>query len=532
MIIHTDILKWCEEYDGEPFHALLCDPPYHLTEIVKRFGGADSAPAQYGHDGAFQRASRGFMGKQWDGGDIAFRPETWAALARHLHPGAFGMAFASTKGYHRMACAIEDAGLIIHPMIVYAFGSGFPKATRIDTQIDRRAGAERRVVGKRKHQPKFDAKGHGYREKDNGFNSKDRATFDLTAPATDLAAAWEGHRYGGQILKPALEPICVFRKPYQGRPVDCIARTGAGTLNIESGRIGSERVGWGGAGACGAVFNGATSGLSKAGDPRPVEGRWPANLILDEHAAAALDAQSGVSESKRSQRGQINVGRMAGGSSTGGVSTERGHDDSGGAARYFQQCDWTYEIEERIAAADPVRYCAKASKSEREAGLDPLQIRLSGMMEIEPPQRTGRQVYGQFAEDFPETTVDDGRPTPIDNAYLRGETRRRNTHPTIKPISLTRYLATLLLPPDAYAPRRILIPFSGAGSEVIGADLAGWEAVIGVELEAQHVAIAQARRAFWRALRYRLLDPSADLSVSFDQTDRPTLFDLLNEEAA
>jgi hypothetical protein len=56
-IIQSDILKWCEEYDGEPFHALLCDPPYHLAEIVKRFGGADSAPAQYGRDGAFQRAS-------------------------------------------------------------------------------------------------------------------------------------------------------------------------------------------------------------------------------------------------------------------------------------------------------------------------------------------------------------------------------------------------------------------------------------------------------------------------------------------
>jgi site-specific DNA-methyltransferase (adenine-specific) len=146
-ITHGSILDWAASYSGPKFHALLCDPPYHLTEITKRFGKADSAPAQYGSDGAFQRTSKGFMGKTWDGGRIAFEPETWVALAEHLHPGAYGMAFASTRGYHRMACAIEDAGLIIHTMLGWSFGSGFPKATRVDTQIDKRAGAERATIG-------------------------------------------------------------------------------------------------------------------------------------------------------------------------------------------------------------------------------------------------------------------------------------------------------------------------------------------------------------------------------------------------
>lgn len=89
---------WARHYTGEKFHALLSDPPYHLTPIVDRFGKAGAAPAQFGTDGAFARMSRGFMGKTWDGGDIAFRPDTWAALATHLHPGAFGMAFASSRG--------------------------------------------------------------------------------------------------------------------------------------------------------------------------------------------------------------------------------------------------------------------------------------------------------------------------------------------------------------------------------------------------------------------------------------------------
>ncbi len=146
-IYNQDVLEWCKTYTGKPFHALLCDPPYHLTSIVKRFGKKGAAPAK---GGVYARSAKGFMGKDWDGGDVAFQPETWAALAQHLHPGGFIIAFAGSRGWHRLAVAIEDAGLIIHPTIVnwksgetvdigwqiWAQGQGFPKATRIDTQID------------------------------------------------------------------------------------------------------------------------------------------------------------------------------------------------------------------------------------------------------------------------------------------------------------------------------------------------------------------------------------------------------------
>jgi len=104
------------------------DPPYHLTSIVKRFGAADAAPAKVGQTGAYARASKGFMGQQWDGGDVAFRPETWAEVLRVLKPGAHLVAFSGTRTYHRMACAIEDAGFEIRDQLAWVYGSGFPKS--------------------------------------------------------------------------------------------------------------------------------------------------------------------------------------------------------------------------------------------------------------------------------------------------------------------------------------------------------------------------------------------------------------------
>ena len=144
-IYNEDVIEWAKQYDKVKFHALLCDPPYHLQSIVKRFGKKGSAPAKHGTDGVFQRASSGFMGQEWDGGDIAFNPETWALLGEHLYDGAFGMAFAASRNWHRLAIAIEDAGFIIHPTIfLWANGQGFPKATNIDKQIDKKAGKRKR----------------------------------------------------------------------------------------------------------------------------------------------------------------------------------------------------------------------------------------------------------------------------------------------------------------------------------------------------------------------------------------------------
>jgi len=502
------------------------------------------------------------MNATWDGGDIAFRPSTWAAIAQHLYPGAWGMVFASSRGWHRLAVAIEDAGLIIQPTIFgWSYGSGFPKATNISAQIDDRAfrawldehPAERdqletlrqaarlapkveRVAALRayqqarktikaaagfapvertkKHQPKFAAAELGYREKDNGFNSKERESFDVHGPATASAADWAGHRYGGQAIKPALEPIIVFQKPYDGSPVDNITSTGAGALWIDGGRIShnepttyTTRT----RPQFDAIYQSTDVDQSTVGSPNQL-GRWPANLVLT-HApecngvcipscpVARLGAQSGESEAKRAMRGGVNMGSF-GGTVLGqwekrDSTIPRGHDDSGTASRYFYAADWMLD---RLEAADPVAYIAKASTAEREAGLDPRQTALMRLLD-------------EDAADFGDSKVDDGRDVSIDNPYQRGETTRRNIHPTIKPISLSRYLATLLLPPAAYGPRRLLIPFAGAGSEAIGAMLAGWEEITGVELEAEHVAIANARLAYWKQRAWELSDPDRKPTV-------------------
>lgn len=488
--IHTgDVLEWAAQYEGDPFHALLCDPPYHLTSINKRFSDPDSAPAQYGKDGAFSRASRGFMGQQWDGGDIAFRPETWAALASVLYPGAFIMAFAGSRGYHRMAVAMEDAGLILHPAIGWLFGSGFPKATRIDTQVDKAAGVERQS-GKRRAGA---LNGNGGNSTYSSFESSNDGTFVETEPVTDLAKAWAGHRYGGQALKPAFEFIAVAQKPYPRgkRTVESIVETGAGALNIENGRIGTS--------TNSPQTMGAKSTSTVYGDIE-VEGgkvydmgRWPANLILDSEAADLIDAQSGELSGGNGHRVNHNASIGYAGSNPDGITTAT-YADSGGASRFFFTYDWSLEIAEQLAAADPVRYEAKASTTEREAGLAHL----------------ARQ------------KVNDGRDTPIDNPYQRGETQRLNPHATVKPIALTEHLARLLLPPTNYH-RRLLVPFAGVGSEMIGAYRAGWDFIQGIELSPEYAAIAQARLDYW--LHYGDIDPATVARLSNEDAIQLSLFE-------
>jgi DNA modification methylase len=131
-VFEGDCLEVMANMPDNHFDAIVTDPPYHFTSIVKRFGKEGAAPAQFGTDGAFARASRGFMGKEWDGGDIAFRPETWAEALRIMKPGAHLVAFGAPKNYHRLACAIEDAGFEIRDSLMWVFGSGFPKSHNLD----------------------------------------------------------------------------------------------------------------------------------------------------------------------------------------------------------------------------------------------------------------------------------------------------------------------------------------------------------------------------------------------------------------
>ena len=162
-LIHGDVVEWAVNYDGPKFHAMITDCPYEY----------------------------GFMGKSWDGTGVSFNPETWGAMKQHLHPGAFGMTFAGARTPHRIAVAIEDAGFIIHPQIqAWIYGSGLMKSTRIDTQIDKKAGAEREIVGR-------SASTYGYQKTGTRWEKPHY----ITKPATELAKDWEGHRYSLQVLR-------------------------------------------------------------------------------------------------------------------------------------------------------------------------------------------------------------------------------------------------------------------------------------------------------------------------------------------
>lgn len=469
---------------AESVDAIVCDPPYGLS----------------------------FMGKGWDHGVPGV--EFWEAALRVLKPGGHLLAFGGTRTWHRLACAVEDAGFEIRDTIMYIYGSGFPKSLDVSKAIDKvrddrdailaittfmadhadRLGITRADLdahmgtsdmggwwlSRLRHRcavPKveqwlrirallglpgdMDAEvwrlngrkgtpGEAWDQREvigAGFRV-DRGTgavpygsgtpeghYDITAPATPDAARWQGW---GTALKPAWEPIVVARKPLDGTVAANVLHWGTGALNIDACRVGylpSERVQtfWNNRG--GATINVAeragTVPTTGADAYDPSKGRWPANLIHD-GSDEVLAGFPVTGASKASERGLQHSGRHGGLADIGaniaaGTSGVRGHDDAGGtAARFF--------------------YCAKASKRDRDEGLD-------GFEESKP-------------------------------------TLERNHHPTVKPTDLMRYLVRLVTPPGGI----VLDPFMGSGSTGKAAVLEGFN-FIGIELDVEYIEIARARIA-------------------------------------
>jgi site-specific DNA-methyltransferase (adenine-specific) len=325
-IINGDCLEVMRSMDGNSIDFVVCDPPYGLK----------------------------FMGKSWDHGIPGV--DYWQEALRVCKPGSMLAAFGGTRTYHRLTCAIEDAGWEIRDCISYLYGSGFPKSYN-----------------------KFGIDGYG------------------TA------------------LKPAWEPIIIAMKPLEGTYKQNVEKWGLGGINIDGCRIASELLD-------GRTNNGGGTsmfkGLNLEYKHTLPSGRWPANLILDEEAAQLLDEQSGISKSPP-------IGSMCAGSKSGdiykkgfiGKISQNGFGDSGGASRFF--------------------YCAKASKSERNAGLE----------------------------------------------------NKLNAHPTVKPLSLMRYIITLLAPPGTPT---LLDPFAGSGSTLCAAKQLGINA-LGIELDEDYCEIAEKR---------------------------------------
>jgi DNA modification methylase len=332
-ILIGDCLIRMKELPDNSVDSVVCDPPYHLTSIVKRFGAENAAPCKVGKTGAYARASKGFMGQTWDGGDVAFRPETWAEVMRVLKPGGHLVAFSGTRTYHRMAVAIEDAGFEIRDMIAWHYGSGFPKSHDISKAIDRAAGAEREVVAElapvKRMIPGADQNKKGWK-KDDGREFVPT----VTAAATEAARQWQGY---GTALKPATEPICLARKPLSEKSVAAnVLRWGTGALNIDGCRIGTEST----RRDTGTAAIWSNAGRIEGGSDC---GRWPANLCHDGSdevvAGFPADIPPSFRKARTGKSSRTHLGTLA------DNGEPFGHTDSGSAARFF--------------------YCAKAASDER-----------------------------------------------------------------------------------------------------------------------------------------------------------------------
>jgi DNA modification methylase len=267
-----DVLKMLPE---SSIDAVVTDPPYHLTSIVKRFGAENAKPTV---DGVYNRSTRGFMGKQWDGGDIAFRPELWAEVLRVLKPGGHMVCFGGTRTYHRMVCAIEDARFEVRDQLAWVYGSGFPKSHNI---------------------------GNGW----------------------------------GTALKPAWEPVCLARKPLSESTVAAnVLRWGIGALNIDGCRIEAADAR---AARYGNKAPGGTTAAFQYQDRKSAvwdapAGRWPANLCHDGSAEVLAEfPETGTSSGGKQQRTAKRTRRRLCRNIDPREQNAGGLGDSGSAARFF-----------------------------------------------------------------------------------------------------------------------------------------------------------------------------------------------------
>ncbi|MCB0135005.1 MAG: site-specific DNA-methyltransferase [Caldilineaceae bacterium] len=413
---HGDCLDVLRTLPENSIDAIVTDPPYGLR----------------------------FMGKHWDydvpGVDV------WAECLRVLKPGGHLLAFGGTRTYHRMAVAIEDAGFEIRDQIQWLYGSGFPKSRDVSKAIDEEAGAEREDAIKGGHMGISINGGDGRNERAaelHKYNQINKGALLRGTPATPDAERWQGW---GTALKPANEPICMARKPLVGTVAANVLAWGTGAINVDGCRVGTEDDTGRPCGVHGWQHH--AKGFTQSGKmvtQSHASGRWPANVIHDgsDEVVGLFPARAGA------QGGKDNRGRTHGAFSMDSPrqatrkDTWQPRDELGSAARFF--------------------YCAKASKAERDAGLD-------GLPEVARHTLSG----GEF--------IADGR------TAVMGKAEARNHHPTVKPVALMRYLVRLVTPPGGV----VLDPFCGSGSTGIGAVVEGFR-FVGIERETEYVEIARLR---------------------------------------
>jgi site-specific DNA-methyltransferase (adenine-specific) len=361
--------------------------------------------------------------------DLSRNPEfqqwftVWAkAMLRITKPGGFLLCFGGTRTYHRLACAIEDAGWEIRDCMMWLYGSGFPKSHNISKAIDKAAGAKRKVLEERHKGLHSGGSSYQYSQMKN-----ETGNCPITAPATELAKLWDGY---GTALKPAWEPIIVAMKPLDGTFAHNAEKHGVAGLNIDAARIGTEtrknpEAGFIRRGRTDEEVFGSVDKNKPNNPPHEVQGRWPANLVLDEEAGAMLDEQTGTKKSgfmaaDTKRKMSDNPNKNTYGKFNPDTVRKDTYGDSGGVSRFFYQ--------------------AKVSCKERNIGM-----------------------------------VD-----------------QKNNHPTLKPLTLMKYLCSLLKMPPA--DQIILDPFLGSGTTGMACKELGIN-FIGIEKEREYCEISVKRIA-------------------------------------
>ena len=431
IVEHSDCRAYLATLATNSIDACTTDPPYELN----------------------------FMGRGWDRSGIANQVELWREVYRVLKPGGHVVAFGGTRTYHRMVCAIEDAGFEIRDTLQWLYGSGFPKSHDVSKALDKAAGAERPVVGIDTRNLTSGTgigslqkawKDNGGRQYTAGLSHDNHVAesggIPITAPATDLAARWAGW---GTALKPAHEPIVLARKPLAGTVAANVAQWGTGGINVEACRVATTLADAQAMARCNTPQSGQhkphDSGYNGAWNNAPdldtTAGRWPPNLLLSHSpscnghcapdcAVAALDRQSGAhtgghsgSRNGYALKGHVKVINSRSTQS----DIADGYGDTGGASRFYPILNYDPVYD------DPFLYCAKASKKERGAA---------------------------------------------------------NHHPTVKPVALCRWLVRLVTPLGGTA----LDPFAGSGSFGVACVLEGRH-YKGCDQDAEYVEIANRRIA-------------------------------------
>jgi DNA methylase len=403
MLLQGNCLETLKTLPDNSVDSVVTDPPYEL----------------------------GFMGKSWDNSGIAYNVAVWQECLRVLKPGGHLLAFGGSRTYHRLACAVEDAGFEVRDQIMWIYGSGFPKSYNVakgieGTLVNGSASWNdfHKLNGTLTEASSQGANGLVKANSDHGNRPTQYAShgsLDLE-PTTEEAKKWQGW---GTALKPAHEPICVARKPLVGTVANNVLTYGTGALNIDGSRVGyadgevnfdrvqrqqhSE-------GAVEGAF-GASALIGKEILTYKAEGRWPANVIHDGSEEVLAGFPNGHKSGNKPESLARATPKENQGTATPFSSGQliSYNDETTSAARFF--------------------YCAKASKAERNAGLD-----------------------GQ------------------------------NFHPTVKPLALMRYLVRLVCPPNGV----VLDPFLGSGTTAVAAVLEGFDWV-GCELTEEYWSIIEKR---------------------------------------